>query len=466
MALAATLIWEVWTTGSDNNGGAYKPGASGTDFSQQAAAQFALTGVTSAGAGAIALTASAAATMVGNTVRVVSGTNFTVGTYEIISVVAGVSLTVDRNLTTGAGATGVLNVGGALATIAAATARWAASNIAYVKATGTHTVTATITLASGLNDLPNVTPNALIGYTSSRTDNGQVTITTATNTLALITVAMCNVIIANFDLNCASTTTSIGMKITASQQDRGTRVCNVKVRNFTSKGISTEGGASGSGPILQNCYVTAGSSAASGGFSMTASPVTCIDCVASGNSCSGFTYGGQNGAGFFIRCIAASNKTGGTYQGFDLSSCLGNTLLVNCVAYDNSGSGVLVTGTYNALSIMDSIFVSNAAYGIDFGVTQTPATPLLNYNAFYNNTTAARHNMTAGLNDVTLTGDPFVAAASGDFALNTTASAGASCRAAGFTGAFPNGTTTGFIDLGAAQHADPVGTGVLLYAVE
>ncbi len=87
----------------------------GTDYSQQVSPQYALTDCTSVGAGATVLTASAAADMVGNICYVVSGTNFTAGRYEIISAVVGVSFTTDSNCTTGAGLSGVINVGGSLA---------------------------------------------------------------------------------------------------------------------------------------------------------------------------------------------------------------------------------------------------------------------------------------------------------------------------------------------------------------
>ena len=52
MALSASTVWEVRpATGSDNNGGGFVTGASGTDYSQQGTAQYALTAIASAGAG-------------------------------------------------------------------------------------------------------------------------------------------------------------------------------------------------------------------------------------------------------------------------------------------------------------------------------------------------------------------------------------------------------------------------------
>ncbi len=459
MALSTALVWEVRTTGSDNNGGAFKTGASGTDYSQQDSPQWALTGVTSSGAGAVFLTAQAAASMVGNTVRVVSGTNFTVGTYEITSVSVGVSVTVDRNLTTGAGSSGVLNIGGALATIGAATGRWAAENLAWVKATADYTVTATVTLASGLNDIGNIAPNQLTGYTSVRGDNGQATIKTSTNNLALMTVAMNNAIISNFVFDSNSTTTSRGIAITGANPERGARVVNCTAKNFTSRGFSVESGQA-SGPVFYRCYATAGSTAASGGFGFSGGYCgTFIDCVASGNSCHGFSFGSNNCSATFTRCIAAGNKTGGTYHGFNLAAALGHTLVSQCVAYDNSGSGISFGGSYGSAIVENCILVSNGAYGLTWAATQRNASLVWNYNAFYNNTSGARNNVIAGANDVTLTGSPFTDAAAGDFSLNNTAGAGAACRAAGHPGLLPNGLTTGYLDIGAVQHQDSGGSG-------
>jgi len=117
MAIGATCVWEVRTTGANTNGGGYTSG--GTDYSQQPGAQYALVGVTSAGAGNTVLSASAAADMVGNIGCCVSGTNFTTSEFfEVLSVVAEVSITFGTShaaasICTGIGADGVINIGGA-----------------------------------------------------------------------------------------------------------------------------------------------------------------------------------------------------------------------------------------------------------------------------------------------------------------------------------------------------------------
>lgn len=170
MALSANTVWEVRTTGSQNNGGGFVTGASGTDYSQQAAAQYALNPVTSGGASAVMTNANAAAAMVGNICRVVSGTNATAGWYQIISVNVGVDITVDRNWCTGACADGVVNVGGAFKFGGTLdddfTEAQVAGNVIYIKS-GTYTIGENIAQTTD-GSLSN--PIWIIGYTTVRND--------------------------------------------------------------------------------------------------------------------------------------------------------------------------------------------------------------------------------------------------------------------------------------------------------
>lgn len=118
MALVSTTVWECRAnaTAANVNGGGFNPSNAtpGTDYSQQTAAQYNLSGCTTSGASAILLTASASADMCGNIGHLVSGTNSTTGLYEIVSVQVGVSLTLDRNCSTGSLASGAFNIGGAM----------------------------------------------------------------------------------------------------------------------------------------------------------------------------------------------------------------------------------------------------------------------------------------------------------------------------------------------------------------
>ncbi len=177
MAITATAVWELRTTAtaSNANGGFWKPGASGTDYSQQDTAQYALTGGTTAAANAIILHASAAADMVGNGLHLISGTNVTAGWYEIISVVVGVSITVDRTCTSAAGASMVFNIGGALSDGVNAplggVGGAVAGNTVYIKA-GTYTVSGgnNWNWSSQLSGSTTV-QSYVIGYNAARGDN-------------------------------------------------------------------------------------------------------------------------------------------------------------------------------------------------------------------------------------------------------------------------------------------------------
>ncbi len=174
MAITSTAVWELRTTATAGNvnGGFYKPGASGVDYSQQNAAQYPLTGGTSVGAGSDILHASAAADMVGNGIHVISGTNATAGWYEIISVSVGVSITVDRAVTTGVGASIVANVGGGLSDGSASplTTAVVAGNTVYIKA-GTYTVAGATNWNWGALAGTTSLQCHVIGYNSTHGDN-------------------------------------------------------------------------------------------------------------------------------------------------------------------------------------------------------------------------------------------------------------------------------------------------------
>ena len=156
-------------------------------------------------------------------------------------------------------------------------------------------------------------------------------------------------------------------------------------------------------------------------------------------------------------CIFSNNTGDGINWHLD-----GGMLLVSNSTFHGNVDGIDLNDTMDAeshVTILNSIFDSNSGFGIN-GVTDVDfSIGLADFNAFRNNTSGARNNISAGANDVTLSADPFTDQANDDYSLNTTAGGGAACRAAGFPGAFPSGNSTGFIDIGAVQHADPAGGG-------
>ena len=119
MAIGTTAVWEIWpgasgTHGSDTNGGGFDTGIAsyGTDYSQQATAQIAVTdAVTNNTTTVTSATANFSAAHIGNAVYL-SGTGTTTGRYFVTGVTNATTITVDR-ATGSTGGTGVtLNLGG------------------------------------------------------------------------------------------------------------------------------------------------------------------------------------------------------------------------------------------------------------------------------------------------------------------------------------------------------------------
>ena len=138
MALAAGIVWEFrGTSGSNNNGGGFKTGASGTDYSLQAASQLSLTdaAMVNGTTTLTSVTGGFTAAMIGNVIYIRSGTNFVVGWYEITAHTNTNTITIDRDATTGSAATGGnMEVGGARAAFTDAFFEaLTAGNIVYVK---------------------------------------------------------------------------------------------------------------------------------------------------------------------------------------------------------------------------------------------------------------------------------------------------------------------------------------------
>ena len=107
---------------------------------------------------------------------------------------------------------------------------------------------------------------------------------------------------------------------------------------------------------------------------------------------------------------------------------------MNCIAEDHAaGFGFTHNGNDNGIYLQNCAGFDNNSGDVSLGTG----------------------NLNQNLGFVTGTASFFTNPAAGDFSLNTTSGGGAAARAAGLPGAFPEGLTTGFLDIGAAQHADP-----------
>ena len=468
MAKGATSVWEVRpSAGSDTNGGAYDASISGagTDYSQQNSAQVAVTdGVTAGSTTVTSATAGFTSAMIGNAVYISGGTGaVTADRYFITAVASATSITVDRStgLTAGTGVT--LNVGGALATWAEleSSRGRVASNVGWVKA-GTYNLGTGITLSSTGNSLPNAAPDATIGYTTTRGDGGQVTIT-ATAAITMLTYSVANTYVEGFILDGASTATT-GVVVNVANSERGAALVNCVVKACATRGISANKSLH-----MERVLVTA-MKAASTDAVLIGDGGCMSHCAVTNNPCSGISFEGATmGIVFELDHTVIANNTGSATYGFRAEDSLSYVTVTNCVFYTNGSDGLRSQSTYDAIAMTNSILYGNGGgggggYGVNLKSTTYPTARLsLNYNAFGSNTSGDRHNCQAGTNDVTLTGDPFVSPASAvatladvwtNFALNNTAGAGAACRAAGYPG---------YLDLGAVQHQDAGGSGGMLF---
>ncbi len=434
MALSASTVWEIRpTVGAATNGGAFVTGASGTDFSQQNAAQYSLTGLSTSAANAVILSASAAADMVGNIIRINAGTNFLTGWYQILSVVVGVSITVDRTCTSAAGASGTAKIGGALDSIATLVGPFTVAGMtAWEKATGTDSIGSAVTFAQA-NGLRSV----VSGYTTTRGDGGKATIQASAGSFVMITIPVSNaVVFQNFIIDGNAQTSSTGVVI----DGNGPLMQNCKIMNCTDRGIRYA--ANSQVAQVNACEVTACLVGIDGQRGIY------MNCWV--HACTGTGVQGSYDGAIFLNCIISDN-TGATTDGALVNAAAVQTAVIGCTIYGNGRDGIRVTGgNVAAVPIFNNVSYGNTGKDIN-NLGAAGQLIFENYNAFVTST-----NVTAGPNDVTLSADPFVAKASNNFALNQTAGGGAACRDVGYPGVFPGAATTAYLDIGAAQTSSAI----------
>jgi len=428
MAISAATFWEVRATaGSDTNGGGFVAGASGTDYSQQNAAQYSATDLAVDATTNTKVTSSShsfVAADVGNLINISAGASWTTGFYQIVSVSSGAA-TLDRSPAATSTTGGTYAVGGALATLGALASAYAAGNTVYVKASGTLTITSTIgTLNAAIT---------VIGYTSTRGDNGQATITTSTNSVAIFTLG--NVAAYAF-LNLIMSSTA-GTPGPAFAPANASYAMQLYLTNCVVNGCSTLNTMEANGInfaplILDSCEIK---NCTSHGvdYSYNNESVFILGCYIHDNGGNGINAF-QGGSSFLVveRTVVKGNTAGignsGSASGIVMQ-------LVNCAFINNSSDGIQVRD-YSAFIAWNCIVDSNGGYGINAPAT-APGFSDVRSPAFWNNTSGQYTNIAAPTGSVTLTGDAFVNRSAGNFSLNSTAGAGAACEGAGYPSTIP-----------------------------
>ena len=329
-------------------------------------------------------------------------------------------------------------------------------DILYVKNNGSYVLTSTNTM----NKIGTSTGGRyrIEGYTTTPgARDGRPTITSSTNSVIL------------FSLTPSSYCDFVHLKLTHTAATRGAA-------------FEANGGANSQNNRWIDCVIDGCANGIKGGTSAFTTNVIerceIKNCTGSGCLVSG-NYTGcwiHDNAGYGINvsyadfCIENCIISGNTNHGFYDSTGAGSSetmLISGNTFYNNNGDGIRQNSDYARMPwlIKNNVFYSNAGYGINLVNLNTsgkidgcPRTIM--YNAYGSNTSGATNGVESSeTGAVTLTGDPFTNAGSGDFSLNNTAGAGAALRAAGFPGTMPGGTTTGYHDIGVAQHADPASSG-------
>lgn len=404
MALSYDLDWEIRTTGDNTNGGAYKRTGTGTDYSQQDAAELSLTDCSTWSAGSTALFSSTGgftSAMVGNTINLSSGTNLTTGFYEITGFTSSTTVTLDRSPDNGGGgvsaATG--KVGGALAWPLDGVVQY---NKIWIKS-GTYTLTNTTQGAAGGPIYLNQTGTGCNyeGYETTRGDLG---------TPPVFSVGSLN----------ASSLTPI---IFARSSFAGSHIINVKV-DGTDKNRNWYGIKIHDYRMVamycqaENCHY---------GFSCNSNKVAF--CKASNCGLYGFYHvlplfseAHDCTTGFDVYTNEGSHSLAYNCQtGFSLS---GGGDVYRCIADSCTQYGIKHDSSYN--NSIENV-VTNCNYGFYFRGTALSSTK----NFLYNNTTDYLYssgnnpaNRYVSNDTTSITTSPYVDQANDDYTLNSDATGG------------------------------------------
>lgn len=448
-SLPTVTTWEVRpSVGAATNGGCFVTGASGTDFSQQNAAQYTFTdlviGATTTNV--ISVSHSFVAADVGNCMQISAGTGFTKGIYEIVSVAAGVA-TLDRSAGVAASSGGTYAVGGALDSTTSILTRLGlnsasqgtSGNTIYLKATGNLVYTATQANFD-------VTNFMLIGYTTTRGDGGQATITTATNSVILFQVNNTGQqwMFQNIIFTSTATTRLAAVDDNANTTDY------LYFYNCTFNGVLSAVHTTAQAhnvvfinSIIENC------TSSTAAINLTAIALHVYgtkihDNTGDGVRINGTSNAGVSGLAWFVSSVIKSNGGRGISNIGDLQGNGAVGLFVdNCAVINNVGDGINSQGTGTnfgqLVGVSNTIIDSNGGFGVNVAPPGNLAsgTFAMNYgfsNFYRANTSGARNNFSVLPGDITGTADPFTNRAAGDFSLNTTAGGGAACRNAGWPG--------------------------------
>ncbi|HXA67018.1 MAG TPA: right-handed parallel beta-helix repeat-containing protein [Bryobacteraceae bacterium] len=391
----------------------------------------------------------------GNTVNFASGTNITAGSTFSITAFTSNTWTVDRNIpSSGTTTNAVGKMGGAFASFTQLFSAMVGSNKAFVKATGTYTMAATLTLSLSVTPSPTVPFTKIIGYNSTRGDAGMATVqaTSGSVTYMFNTNGSNGLLLANliFDGNNQINSQCLGLG-TAST------LLNSICKNFKTKGIILTGGN-----VMENVEI--GPSTSANSFPLYSNgDLSATRLYIHDNT--GAQPALSNSANDLRLSYSVIANNGGI--GIDIVRA---AEIVDSTIYGNASDGIRTeSGTYGAL-VRNNIFCKNGGYGLNSVTAGFAASLNLEGNAYCtgpntanllgprNNVDDQVSNAIDGVNprinslDLFLSADPFTNAAGHDWTLNALSPGGAQIRGLGLPGSMPGLSSVGFPDMGAFQH--------------
>jgi len=399
MALNAAIVWEVRTSGNNNNGGGFKAGASGTDRSQQDAAHLSFTDLEVKGAVytrvySVTENANLVATCIGNLIHITGDGGsglFTVGFYEVTGQGNDGNnyLDIDRNCATGNASDGIAALGGAVADLLEIDSVVVAGNTMYVKA-GTYAHASALSVNNGTASLYIKT----IGYNTARGDAP-----TGDNRPLI--------------------------QDGGNEQKWGTYN---EIENFRRTGSHTYGIYTLNYCVIRNCKSTVAANTRC--FRYGAGSVV-IDCEAIGPGTLGIGFESSGGGSFTIACYAEGLNRGYehvignevvAFCTFDTCTYgwYGNNVngrpgckILNNNFYNSSNTGVY--GNYGGQTAYSWLVLNNQFVDCGVGMQITISSPgvYLDFNNFFNNTTDVT-NVIKGAN-TTANNPGYTNAPAGDF---------------------------------------------------
>lgn len=444
-AFGVAAAWDVRTTGSDSNGGAFDSGVAspGTDESQGAGTAATIT-LVSGTTGTCSPGCTATTHGPGNFFDVASGAGCTTGPFEILSQSGG-TVTLDHSMGTATDVcTGTL--GGSLANFATAWNASVGGNTVWVQS-GTYSYAARNLVSSAAGGIIN-----LYGYQSSHGDWGtRPLITTATNSINLIqNHGQAYITIRNINFSSTAGSPGLGFFNDSFGSETSLTVSDSKWAGF----LDAIHASISDGNILNSFNL---SNVELTGCTDTNSNFGCIylggspgmvaanlDTVWIHNNAGNGIYSTNMNVAL-TRSVVAYNGING-YQSGDYSE----RIYQSCLCF-NTGDGFQDDDT-PVIYPENSVFWGNGGWGINL-ISQSAvyaySQSLHTNNAYGANTSGDRNFFLGGQGDISITAQPFVSPTTGNFTPNGTAGGGLALKAVGFPGVGVLGT--GYPDIGPIQ---------------